>query len=273
MRYEYPRLALTRDPLSLVLCQVRFSPIRKMPQYVPEIQDRLRHHGFPNDASSPGQTLIYRQTPDGSMGAAVETVGREEFRTKDERWAVVIEPNSLALVTTAYDRYEGFCERFKMLLEEVDRVAELRLGQIHRVGIRYVDVINPREGETFRDYLQVPLHGLQSDVILGNSQVVQSHSIGRTQVGMLAVRIWQNNQGHVIPPDIVLSKPMTMRFHPTVGSLLTLVDTDHFLERAWDYDLTNVMDTMDSLHQGAHRAWFNDIITPRAREAWGACDA
>lgn len=273
MSYEYPRLKLTRDPLSLVLCQVRFSAIRKMPDYIPDIQDRLRRKGFPNDASGQGQTLVISQTPEGLMKTDAKAVRRDEFRSKDERWAAVISPDSLALVTTAYDRYRGFHEHLTMILQEVDAVAELRLSQVHRLGIRYIDVIEPQDGETFRDYLKGPLHGLQSDVFLDNAQVIQSQTVGRTKEGTLSVRIWQNDQGQVVPPDILQGKPMPMRINVPMNKLITLVDTDHFVQGAWDYDLTSVMETMDVLHQGINRALFNDVITPHARTAWGAIDA
>lgn len=272
MSYDYPRLKLTRDPLSLVLCQVRFSAIRKMPDFIPDIQDRLRRKGFPNDASGNGQNLVITQGPDG-MQTEAKAVRRDEFRTKDERWAISIGPDALSLVTTAYDRYRGFHEKLLLCLQEVDAVAELSLCQVNRVGIRYIDVIDPEEGETFRDYLKKPLHGLQSDVYLDDGQVIQSQTIGRTKMGTMSVRIWQNNQGQVIPPDILLGKPMPLSISVGPGKLITLVDTDHFVQGAWDFDHPSVLETADELHQGINRAWFNDVITPHARTAWGATDA
>lgn len=272
MSYEYPRLKLTRDPLSLVLCQIRFSAIRKMPDFIPEIQNRLRRKGFPNDASGQGQAFVITQGSEGAKADA-KALRRDEFRSKDECWAVVIAPESLALVTSAYDRYHGFHEQLLMILQEVDAVAELHLSQIHRLGIRYIDVINPQEGETFRDYLKEPLHGLQTDVFLDNAQVIQSQTIGRTRMGTFSIRIWQNDQGHLVPPDLLQGKPMPMRMNVGHGRLITLVDSDHFVEGAWDYNVSNVLSTLDGLHQGMNRVWFNDVIKPHALHVWGATNA
>jgi uncharacterized protein (TIGR04255 family) len=268
-RYDYPHVKLTHDPLSLVLCQVSFSAIRKMPTFIPEIQDRLRRKGFPNDASGTGQNLVLTQSPEGVKTEALP-MRRDEFRSKDERWAVVIAADGLALLTTAYDRYSGFHEHLLLALQEVDAVAELRLGQINRLGIRYIDVIEPAPGETHRDYLQATLHGLQSDVFIGDGPVIQSQTFGRTLLGTLAVRVWQNNTAQVIPPDILLGKPMPMNFSVPAGKLITLIDTDHAIQGAWDYDLPKVLATMDALHEGINRAWFRDIITPHALTTWGA---
>ena len=38
---------LSAQPLILVLCQVRFSPVRQMTRYTPAIQDAFRRAGFP----------------------------------------------------------------------------------------------------------------------------------------------------------------------------------------------------------------------------------
>jgi uncharacterized protein (TIGR04255 family) len=273
MTYEYPRYKLHRDPLSLVLCQLRFSAIRKMPELVPDIQDRLRRKGFPNDASSEVQSLVISQGPQGTE-AEPRTVRRDEFRSKDQRWSLVIASDMLALVTTAYDRYHGFNERLRLVLEEVDAVAELSLTQVHRLGIRYVDVIDPGDGETYRDYLREPFHGVQSDVYVDGHQAVQSQTVGRTRMGTLTVRVWQNNQGQVVPPDIMQgASPMPPGVEVQPNRLITLVDTDHATQGAWDYDLDSVLETADALHQGINRAWFNDIITPHALKAWGAENA
>jgi len=272
MSYDYPRLKLTQDPLSLVLCQVKFSAIRKMPDLIPEIQDRLRRKGFPIDASGRGQTLVVTQGPEG-MQTNAQPVNHDEFRSKDEHWSINVSNDALCLVTTAYDRYKDFSERLQLCLEEVDSVAELSLCQVHRIGVRYIDVIMPGKDESFRNYLQAPLHGLQTDVYLDGNQVVQSQTIGKTKMGTLSVRVWQNNQGEVIPPDLLQGKPMKMSINAEHGKLITLVDTDHFVQGTWDFDKSTVLDTADVLHKGANRAWFNNIITSHARDKWGATDA
>ena len=42
MRTE-PALKLERSPLILVLSQIRFSPVLKMADFVPDIQEKMRH--------------------------------------------------------------------------------------------------------------------------------------------------------------------------------------------------------------------------------------
>lgn len=272
MRYDYPRYKLSEDPLSLVVCQVRFSRIRKMRDYLPDIQDELRHNGFPNDASGIIQEVAI--SADSPQSARTRQIYRDEFRSKDEHWAAVVGEDQVALLTTAYDRYHGFEERLRMVLEVVDEAAHLSVGQVRRLGIRFVDVIAPGEGETYRDYLQPHLHGLQSDVFETEDPLVQIQSIGQTAVGTLNVRIWQNKQGAVFPPDLLREgSAMPSRIEVEEGSVLTLVDSDHAIAGAWDFDLETVLERTDVLHEAINRAWFRHIVTEHALRVWGARDA
>jgi uncharacterized protein (TIGR04255 family) len=265
MNYSHNHYKLHNDPLSLVLCQIRFSKVRRMPEFIPQIHDLLRKEGFPEDVSSVVQQVVI--TP----GNQPEIIQRkqDEFRSKDNQWALTISDEMLALVTTGYDRFEGFASRLRRCLEVVDQVAEIHHGMINRIGLRYVDVINPQPDQTFRDYLQPSLHGPQSNVFTGPDQWLHLESVGRTDLGTMIVRITQNDQGIVLPPDI-MHKPMSNKMKIEPGNVITLVDTDHFTEGSWEYDLESIMATTNELHEAINAAWFNDLVTPKAIEIWGA---
>lgn len=265
MTNNYPHYKLHQDPLSLVLCQIKFSKVRKMPELIPQIHDLLRKEGFPEDVSSTVQQVII--TP----GSAPQIIERkqDEFRSKDNKWSLVISEDMLVLVTTAYDRFEGFADRLKRSLEIVDQIAGINQGLINRIGLRYVDVINPQPGETFRNYLQPSLHGPTSSVFTGPDNWLHLESVGRTELGTMIVRITQNDQGVVLPPDII-HKPMDYKMHIETGNVITLVDSDHFVEGLWDYDLESIMDTTEKLHKAINTIWFNDLITQEALNTWGA---
>jgi uncharacterized protein (TIGR04255 family) len=86
----------------------------------------------------------------------------------------------------------------------------------------------------------------------------------------MIVRITQNDKGAVLPPDIVMHKPMEQKMQIDAGKVITLIDTDHFVEGAWDYDLDSIMNTTHELHEAINAACFNDLITKDALEIWGA---
>jgi uncharacterized protein (TIGR04255 family) len=78
-----PKDRLTNAPLSLVLAQVRFSPLFLMAEYVPRIQDQLRQKGYPVNASV---TVKERQLTPG--GSAARDREHWEFMSKDRRTSV-----------------------------------------------------------------------------------------------------------------------------------------------------------------------------------------
>jgi uncharacterized protein (TIGR04255 family) len=236
-----------------------------MPEFIPHIHDLLRKEGFPEDVSATVQQVVI--TPGNQP--EIKELKQDEFRSKDNQWSLVIGEDMLVLITTAYDRFGGFAERLKRCLEVINNIAEIHYGSIQRIGLRYVDVINPQEGETFRSYLQHSLHGPQSKVFSQNNQWLHLESVGRTEIGTMVVRITQNDQGIVLPPDII-HKPMNHKMKIDAGHVITLVDMDHFVEEVLDYDLESIMNTVDSLHQAINAAWFNDLVTEQALTNWGA---
>lgn len=265
MNHTYNHYKLNKDPLSLVLCQIRFSKVRRMPEFIPQIHDLLRKEGFPEDVSATVQQVVI--TP--SNKPEITEHKQDEFRSKDNQWSITISEDMLVLVTTAYDCFEGFTARLRRCLEIIDQVAEIQHGMIHRIGLRYVDVIDPISEKTFRDYLQPSLHGPQSSVFTTLNQWLHLESEGITEIGTMVVRITQNDQGKVLPPNII-HKPMNHKMEIESGSLITLVDTDHFVEGSWDYDLESIMNTTNELHEAINAVWFNDLVTKEALNIWGA---
>ena len=114
-----------------------------------------------------------------------------------------------------------------------------RLGVVHRVGLRYIDVVRASGGKDFRFYLRPGLHGVGDEVFQPGQHLLHTESRGRTVVGgnpgTMVVRIVQNDQGSSLPPDLVDTAPS---FPPRAeaGELVTLIDMDHFVEGNFDAD-------------------------------------
>jgi len=256
---------LHNDPLSLVLCQIRFSRVRKMAEYIPAIQDRLRRNGFPSDLSGILQQMLLT-----AAGPQTIQTKQDEFRSADNTWSIVVGEDTLVLITSNYDRFAGFADKLRLAIETVDAAAELRHGQITRIGLRYIDVIQPQDGETHRDYLKANLHGPQSAVFT-QGPLVHLEAAGRTDLGTMILRITQNDQGILVPPDIAL-KPLRYKQVTKPGQLLTLIDSDHFVEGEWPFDLKAIIETVDQLHRGINTAFFRDVVTKHATTIWKAED-
>ena len=262
---------LSQQPLALVLGQVRFSPIRQMDRYIPEIQEAFRQYGFPVERAGKVQQITF-----GSGAGAQVQVGEQqrwEYRTRDETWSVLVTQDGVVLQTTAYDRFEGFVDKLRHAVRTV--LATTRhdpLGVVQRVGLRYVDVVQPREGEDFRAYLRDGFHGAADEVFQAGTHRLHVESTGRTQVGddvtgTMIVRVVQNDQGLSLPPDLIVGAPRHA-VRAKTGELITLVDMDHYIEGAFDPDADWVMARAFELHDHLIETFHEHVVTETAIEAW-----
>lgn len=258
---------LSQQPLVLVLCQVRFSPVRKMGDYIPGIQEVFRRHGFPIERAGKIQQLTI--TPTGVYAVEQE---RWEYRTKDEQWSVTVLQDSVVLQTTAYERFEGFAEKLEAAVKTIlDQAEQDKYGLIQRIGLRYIDLIQPRDGESYRDYLRPGFHGASDAPFATGSHRLYVESVGRTDVGdtpgTMVLRVAQNDQGFDLPPDLIGAAP---RFHSRakVGELVTLVDMDHFIEGTFDPNAEWVTARAYAMHDHLIETFHEHVVSKRAIEVW-----
>ncbi|MDQ2644656.1 MAG: TIGR04255 family protein [Myxococcota bacterium] len=253
---------LGNSPLTLVLCQVRFSPLLLMGEYVPRIQDRLRQQGYPINASAKVREFQLTAT-----GAAARDRERWEFMSKDRRASVVITEGFVVLQTTAYDDFEKFVADLNEVVSTVNETVGGLL--LERIGLRYVDAIVANAGETWRDYVQPSLHGFDSPLFKGPETLRLHQTIAATDVGQIIVRLHQNVDAAMLPPDLGTG---ALRAVPQVakpGELVTLVDVDHYAPLdAREYEPKHLEDVAWKLKEGAYAVFADHIVTPHALEVW-----
>jgi len=261
---------LSQQPLVLVLAQVRFSPVRQLAEYIPEIQDDFRRYGFPLELAGEVQQLIFG--PGGGLPTRVTSQPRWEYRTKDETWSILVMENSVVLQTTSYQRFEGFAEKLHHAVETVLAKTEHdKFGVIERVGLRYIDLVRPREGEDFRDYLRPGLHGVSDEVFNAGTQRLHIESTGTTEVGdlegTLVIRVVQNDDGYSLPPDLLGAAPVhTPR--STKGELVTLIDMDHFIQGKFEPSADQVVAHAYAMHDQLVETFHEHVATKEAIEVW-----
>lgn len=260
---------LSKQPLVLVLGQVRFSPIRQMCDYIPVIQEEFRRHGFPLERAGKVQQLVFG--PGGGVPQVVEQQ-RWEYTTKDETSSILVTQDSVVLQSTAYEKFERFAEKLLHAARTVlVKTEHDQLGVVQRVGLRYIDVVQPREGEGFRFYLRPGFHGVADEVFQQNTHRLHVESRGKTSVGKetgtMVVRIVQNDQGFSLPPDLVGAAPKhTPRSKPS--ELITLIDMDHFIEGNFDPDADWVVARAYELHDHLVETFHDHVVTEAAIEVW-----
>lgn len=253
---------LANSPLSLVLCQVRFSPLMAMADYMPNVQDQLRRGGYPVNASIP-----VREFQLGSAVPAARDRIHWEFMAKDRRSSVVVAEGFVVLQTMAYDDFETFIEQLKTVVSTLDDTVGGLLLQ--RIGLRYVDAIVPREGETWRDYVQPCLHGFGSP-LFKESEVLRLHqTVAQTAAGTMLVRLHQNREGNVLPPDLGSGGLSAQARRAKQGEITTLLDIDHFHScDEEEYDQERFEEVAWKLKEASYAVFADSVVTKHALEVW-----
>ena len=261
---------LANQPLVLVLGQVRFSPVRQMSDYIPAIQEEFRRHGFPIERAGKVQQLIFG--PSGGVPVQVVEEQRWEYRTRDETWSILVMQNCVVLQTTAYGRFEHFADRLLHAVGTVlSKTEHDQLGVVERVGLRYVDVVRPRDGEDFRFYLRPGFHGVADEVFRAGTHRLHVESTGRTSVGdvsgTLIVRVVQNDQGVSLPPDLVGGAPK-LAPRAVNGELITLIDMDHYIEGNFQPEAGWIVARMYEMHDHIVETFHDHVVTEDAVTVW-----
>lgn len=255
-----PPLALSKSPLVLVLCQLRHAAIRDMGSYIPKIQDRLRRQGFPIDVSGEVREVAIR---DG--WPLMERHSHWEYRTRDERWSVIIREQAVVVQTTAYTGFDPFLDRLLLATDTVSEVvAEL---VVERVGLRYIDWIRPEKGESWKDYVKAGFHGIENRIVRPDQSVLFAQIISQTaERSRIIARVAQNRERMVLPVDL-LAHPPALEVAVSDGEVVTLLDLDHFCEERIDYSREDLRNRAWKLHDGLD-ILFRDMVTPHALEVW-----
>lgn len=146
-----PRVLYTKNPLTQVVCQLRFPTILKIATELPaEFQAQIRAHypefatrrdePVPEIASSlpPQVAALVRQVLSSPVVAPTY-----DFISEDQAWRVSLSSNFVALTTMSYSRWETFWSQFEPALNALKEV--YAPAYYSRVGLRYVDVVRPAD--------------------------------------------------------------------------------------------------------------------------------
>jgi uncharacterized protein (TIGR04255 family) len=257
------QLKLARSPLSLVLAQVRFERLEAMANYIPAIQDRLRRGGYPINKS--GRIKEFQVT---DRGARQSDRPHWEFLSKDRHTGVVLNEGFVVLQTTRYEGFEQFLDAFVQVTRIVSE--EVQGLYLQRLGLRYVDAIQAGEGESWKDYVQTGLQGFEGEVFQAGSVLNLHQTVASTRDGMMIVRLMQNRDGALLPPDLVntsLAQPTIPP--PKPGDLVTLLDIDHFCQQDSDeFDEKAFVEMAWRLKNDSYVVFADYAVTKHALEVW-----
>jgi uncharacterized protein (TIGR04255 family) len=261
---------MANAPVYYALAQARFNPVAAMEQYVATIQDSLRFQGYPLFEQSQVVRLI--------VPAAGQAPPAEPQTLRTTFWTITRSDRAAGYVLTSSDifyhttRYETHDEFLRELLRGLAAVHEAtRLDHVSRLGLRYLDAVLPRDGESVEQYLVGGLHGMEFDAVPRyrmTESIFETHPGPLVTTGTLVTRVLKITAPLGFPPDVPPhGLTLDSRFDIKEPRTHAVIDTDHFVEGPMPLDTDKLREELLSLH-ATIKSVFQAMTTDHARHVW-----
>ena len=264
-------------PVYFAIAQVRHNPVLRISDYLPQIQESMRIAGYPDFKRTVVLAFnLFSQAQDSAAPTAVQApsphqVERFTFANTNCTRGFIVENNALSLQATEYDTFEIFSGEFFKGLAIIHTA--VKLDYVERVGLRYLDAVVPKEGDTsLPKYLKLEVLGLAHslgddiDVSLSISETHFKASAGR----VLARTIIQNGSLG-FPMDL---QPIGVNIASRFGGIHgvhAILDTDASHEERQVFDMPSLSARLTGLHDDVRMA-FDAAVTPHALQVWNPED-
>jgi uncharacterized protein (TIGR04255 family) len=259
---------LTNAPVYYTVAQVQFNPVLDLDGYISAIQSKMREAHFPDYKKVVVQQLVLPLggAEQGQMAAPSMTPqSRHLFGDIGGRSMFLLDTNALSFQTTSYDTFETFSATLLKGLGIMH--GALRLAFVERIGLRYLDAVQPsKDGESLRKFLVPEVLGL---ALRGEGQL--QHSVSETVVstaaGQLVSRVLIRH-GHVgLPMELTgLAPTIDPRFTQR-ESLHAIVDTDASVSHREVFEMSKMGARLTALHDEIDKS-FKATVTKHALDSW-----
>jgi uncharacterized protein (TIGR04255 family) len=261
---------MSNAPVYYALAQAHFNPVAAMAKYVEQIQDRLRREGYPLFEQRQVTHLVVRGLGEAQQAEPEITRTVSWLITRGDRTAgFILAPSAITYHTTHYDTHREFIPELLRGLAVVHEVATL--DHVSRLGLRYLDAVLPRAGESVEQYLVGGLHGIEFNATQRyrlTESVFGTDTGPLVQTGTLVTRVLRTHAPLGFPPDL---QPDGLRINPKFEVKKprphAVIDTDHFVEGRMPLDMDSLEKQVLSLH-ATIKAVFEATTTGHARDAW-----
>jgi uncharacterized protein (TIGR04255 family) len=260
---------LKAAPVFFTIIQARFNPILSLDAYVPQIQEHLRKEGFPD--AQRGFVATINLTPNAASPAEgspaqipIAQTPRIMFGNRQRTACFVLDQGSISFQTTEYDVFETFLADLMKGLEAVHHAVTLDFTD--RLGLRYLDAVFPKTGETVKDYLSGSILGLTDKI---DDTIVHSFSetLVKREDTQVRSRVIIQDGELAFPPDLAgLNLTVPERFRGLNGRH-AIIDTDGWSEAREALNLDRIKERFDSIHDGIITT-FKASVTPNALKVW-----
>lgn len=257
------RVIYNKNPLKLVLCQLRFPAILRIGKEAPaDFQEKLRHE-FPlfqeaNDTANSQlpENLAQIIPPDMLDLLSTRSNPRFQFMTKDKAWIISLTRDFVALETSQYTCWEEFRDYLELILQALVEIYAPAF--LTRIGLRYQNVID-RRALGLED---VAWHDLLADFVLGQLALNEMLNKVTEQHGGALIRL--DSEG-----DLVRIQHGLVRDNSANSpDIMYLLDYDFHTERETEAGVQNVISKFNEYNK-LNRRLFRWCIRETLHKAMG----
>lgn len=256
---------LSNAPVYYALAQARFNPVAAMAKYVDEVQDRLRREGYTLfEARHETLLQISGKAP---MEPKVVSSVSWHITKGDLTAGFILNQASITFHTTHYETNEAFIPELLRGLKIVHEIVQLE--HLRTLGLRYLNAVLPRSGETIDQYLADGLQGVQFQA---KQRYARFESAYETEVdpllpkGTLVARVHRIDARLGFPPDLNPYELKVPEFAANMSGLHALIDMDHFVEGPMSLDFDKIGEQLSNLH-ATLKHMFKAIVSEHALSA------
>ncbi len=236
------------------------SPVEAMVEYVPEIQERFRKAGFPEmqEGQIHHQMVVHGKTVAENRGT------QWEFVNKTNTTSIQLNLDAITIHTTEYTRFEDLEKTIKLAVTTLHEI--VAPSQVHRYGLRYVNVIPITADSAFDQWVQSNL--------LGYPNLPDAHRIGSfsetvmvtAPSSRLVARCITMHSGFPLPADL-MPCALKLPFDIPMKEPFVILDNDHGRVGPEDFDPIIAVEAIASLHDLLELT-FQSSVTPQALKTW-----
>jgi|GEM_PF-2116367 len=260
---------LANAPLVYMIGIVRFPRLPDHARYITEYHEAIR-------AEYPLTDDIMTSMVSATIGPEGMRIDQHEtkmfqFASVDRQWAFIFTDSVLGLHTASYETHQDFVNRFRRGLDALLRVSDIGIAWLEAVGIRYVDLVVPREGEGLRDYLNPWVVPDDAPVVSAGLSLIEGMSVATygTEAGALRFQALRNPPT-TLPPELdtlLVQRNGWKRVVP--DGEFAVMDIDHGcrFDPPTAMDIDFVCDRLLALRKVA-KGLFNSAGTPFALKVW-----
>ncbi len=265
---------LSKQPLALVLIQIRFTPIMEISSYIPKIQSVFRDLCYPRCNVEESLEITLNQ-----MGVTPQKRQQWIFKSLDEYENIVLDSQQITYQSADYDMFENFYGKFEKICDAISKVIQNFSTTVfmQRYGLRYVDCINPQESgdskATIDTYISSDFNIKKAKIFKNQQKVCKIIQAGEVNIldekkGPLAFRLTQGENSLILPPDLMHKAPK-LRKQINGKDNIGFIDIDHSYQPVIHekYDKIELKRMFFAMHDNVHELFYS-IVSEEGVKLW-----